>query len=73
MKLPDVTGYMIEKAVKVLKKAGIEECSIVVTTPPGKAVVYENKDLRVIRVRTADGKTAELLAGKAAELKIDPS
>lgn len=72
MKLPDVTGYTIERAVRILKKAGIEECSVKVTVPPGKTVVSENNELRVIRV-TTDGKATELLAGEAAELRIDIS
>ncbi|MDD4189170.1 MAG: PASTA domain-containing protein [Eubacteriales bacterium] len=72
MKIPDVTGYTIEKAEQIMKKAGIQEYSVTVTSPPGKVVGYEKKDLRVIRVST-DGKTAKLLAGKTAELRIDPS
>lgn len=72
MKLPNVTGYKIEKAISVLKKAGIGECSVTETVPPGKTVSGENDELRVIRVKT-DGKVAELLAGKTAESRIDIS
>ena len=52
MNIPDVTGFTLGEAVKILKAAGISDITVIVTAPPkDKNAKYDN-DSRVVRQRT---------------------
>lgn len=63
MTRPDIIGYPLGEARKLLTDAGIEILKVLVTAPPREKTEYYDDTYRVIRWTQKD-KKAELLVSK---------
>lgn len=61
MNLPDVAGYTLEEAKKILASAGYEKLIVKVTAPPRERNDSYDGSYRVIRMKAAENGTIELL------------
>lgn len=61
IRMPDVSGFRLEKAIKLLSSSGVEKVNVRLTASPRLRQAGYNGNSRVVRQsRTADG-TVELL------------
>lgn len=61
MNVPDVVGFTIEDARKMLKTAGFSVHAVRVTAPPRHRTLEYDDNCRVIRLHIIDGDRTELL------------
>lgn len=59
--LPDVSGYRLEDALKVLKSYGVEKIEILQTAPPRQRDAAQDGNSRVIRQVSSAEHSVELL------------
>ncbi len=58
---PDVVGFTVEEARRILKGSGFEISRIITTLPPRQRNMDYNDTFRVLRVNSVKGKKVELL------------
>lgn len=64
MDIPDITGYTLGEAKRLLEAAGIRLASVTVTAPPREKCSSYDDNCRVIRCTTVDVGCVELLVCK---------
>ncbi|HHV58777.1 MAG TPA: hypothetical protein GXX49_00490 [Clostridiaceae bacterium] len=62
--LPDIAGYTLDEARKILDKQGYEIYNVKVTAPPGERITDYDDFFRVVKVMPVDGNKVELLVVK---------
>ncbi len=61
MNVPDVVGFTLKDAGKMLNASGFNVHTIIVTAPPRRRDLRYDDNSRVIRLRVIDGNKVELL------------
>jgi hypothetical protein len=64
MDMPDITGYTLGEARRLLEAAGIGLASVTVTAPPRKKSSSYDDSFRVIRCKAVNEECVELLICK---------
>lgn len=61
---PDVVGYALENAKKILKDAGVEIHNLVITSPPGEKISEYQDFFRVVKINFLGNNKVELVVTK---------
>lgn len=61
MNVPDVVGFTLKDAGKILNASGFSVHTIIVTAPPRRRALKHDDNFRVIRLCVIDGDKTELL------------
>lgn len=71
MDIPDVSGYKLEKAIKLLKDQGIKKVTVKLTAPPRMRAAGYDDNSRTVRQSVLDDGTLELLVCNTDSIKQD--
>jgi len=64
MTIPDVAGYTLEDARKLIMDAGFEICNVLLTAPPRLKSMEIDNNCRVLRIKEITKGKLELLVCK---------
>ncbi len=59
--LPDLTGYMLQRAEDILESYGVDEIEVVLTSPPWKREQQPSPKSRILRVSRITDRKVQLL------------
>lgn len=62
--IPDLIGYKLDEALKILKQKGWSNIMVTVTAPPKEKIKEPSKNARVLKMIERGDKVIEIISSK---------